>query len=549
MPILTFSFDNTYARELNGFYSEWQPEVAPQPSLLYFNRELALELGAQLHSDAPADLAQVFSGNALPAGAAPLAQAYAGHQFGGFSPQLGDGRALLLGEVVDAQGLRRDIAFKGSGRTPFSRGGDGKAAVGPMLREVIIGEAMHGLGIPSTRALAVVATGTPVFREMPLPGAVLTRVAQSHLRVGTFEFFAARQLTDETRRLADYAIARHGSAPQLEEFAGLADVSENVAGGDAQRYLAFFKGVAQRQAQLIAQWMQVGFIHGVMNTDNMTISGETIDYGPCAFMENYDPLTVFSSIDQHGRYAYGNQPAIAQWNLARLAETLLPLMGENEDQALADLGSALDQFLSDYDAAWLVGMRKKMGLRDLSSNLQLSASGEAGPGGIAGCSERADVELIQAWLDVLQTGGADFTLAWRYLADAAEGQTERLRSLFVEQAPLEAWLEKWAQRCAQEDAVLGGAQSQNEPAEQTEQPEAAGQARAERMRSVNPWLIARNHQVEAALAAASERADLAPLNRLLAALKDPFTENAEFADLARPAPKAEAACYKTYCGT
>ena len=532
MPTLTFSFDNTYARELNGFYSEWQPEAAPQPSLLYFNRELALELGAQLHSEAPDDLAQVFSGNALPAGAAPLAQAYAGHQFGGFSPQLGDGRALLLGEVVDKQGQRRDIAFKGSGRTPFSRGGDGKAAVGPMLREVIVGEAMTGLGIPSTRALAVVATGAPVFRETPLPGAVLTRVAQSHLRVGTFEFFAARRLTDETRRLADYALARHGAAA-----VSAADVSSSVVADGDSPYLAFFKGVAQRQAQLIAQWMQVGFIHGVMNTDNMTISGETIDYGPCAFMENYDPLTVFSSIDQHGRYAYGNQPAIAQWNLARLAETLLPLMGD-EDQALADLGAVLDKFLSDYDAAWLAGMRKKAGLRAFAESAAGARAGEGGDG-----SERADVELIQAWLDVLQTGGADFTLAWRYLADAAEGQTERLRSLFVEQAPLEAWLEKWAQRCAQEDAALSG------QVEHAEQPEAAGQARAERMRQVNPWLIARNHQVEAALAAASERADLAPLNRLLAALKAPFTENAEFVDLARPAPKAEAACYKTYCGT
>ena len=514
MPTLTFFFDNTYARELNGFYSEWQPEAVPAPSLLYFNRELALALGAQLHSDAPDDLAQVFSGNAVPDGAMPLAQAYAGHQFGGFSPQLGDGRALLLGEVLDVEGRRRDIAFKGSGRTPFSRGGDGKAAVGPMLREVIIGEAMHGLGIPSTRALAVVATGAPVFRETPLPGAVLTRVAQSHLRVGTFEFFAARRLTEEVKRLADYAIARHDAG----------------AMSDDQPYLAFFKGVAARQAALIAQWMQVGFIHGVMNTDNMSISGETIDYGPCAFMESYDPLTVFSSIDQHGRYAYGNQPAIAQWNLARLAETLLPLMAD-EDQALADLGAALDTFLSDYDAAWLAGMRKKAGLCE-----------------VAGVSDRADVELIQTWLDLLQTGGADFTLAWRYLADAAEGKTERLRSLFVEQAPLEHWLAGWAQRCAEEDAAVGVAVFGGD-AENAAQLAQAGQARAQRMRGVNPWLIARNHQVEAALVAASERGDLAPLNRLLTALKAPFTENAEFDDLARPAAKAVAACYKTFCGT
>jgi uncharacterized protein YdiU (UPF0061 family) len=297
----------------------WRPEAAPAPKSLFFNEPLAQELGldvAGLSGDAGAAL---FAGNTLPEGAEPIAQAYAGHQFGGFSPQLGDGRAVLLGEVIDRQGRRRDIAFKGSGRTPFSRGGDGKAAVGPMLREVLIGEAMHALGIPTTRALAVVATGQPVMRETVLPGAVLTRVAASHIRVGTFQFFAARGDLDRVRQLAEYTIARHD--PDLV--------------GTPERFLGLLEHVAERQAALIAQWINVGFIHGVMNTDNMTISGETIDYGPCAFVEAYDPAAVFSSIDTQGRYAFGNQPGIARWNLVRFAETLLPLLSEDEAEATA----------------------------------------------------------------------------------------------------------------------------------------------------------------------------------------------------------------------
>ncbi|MDB5897394.1 MAG: hypothetical protein JWP41_996, partial [Ramlibacter sp.] len=304
-----FRFDNTFARELPGFYREWKPAEPRSPELLFLNRPLAEELG--LDPDLLGQqAAAIVAGRVLPEGAEPLAQAYAGHQFGGFSPQLGDGRALLLGEVVDRNGQRRDIALKGSGRTPFSRGGDGKAAVGPMLREVLIGEAMHALGIPTTRALAVASTGDEVVRETILPGAVLARVAASHLRVGTFQFYSARQEIDKLRQLAEYTIARHD--PDLT--------------GQPERYLDLLRRVAQRQATLLAQWMNVGFIHGVMNTDNMTISGETIDYGPCAFMEAYDPQAVFSSIDRNGRYAYRNQPLIAQWNLARLAEALLPLM-------------------------------------------------------------------------------------------------------------------------------------------------------------------------------------------------------------------------------
>ncbi|MBY0234451.1 MAG: YdiU family protein, partial [Burkholderiaceae bacterium] len=300
----TIAFDNSYARELEGLYAHVQASRVPAPRLLRFNQALAAELGLDLEGFDPATLAALFAGMEVPVGATPLAQAYAGHQFGGFSPQLGDGRALLLGEVIDVQGRRRDIALKGSGRTPFSRGGDGKAAVGPVLREYLVGEAMHALGVPTTRALAAVSTGEQVQREGLLPGAVLTRVAASHVRVGTFQYFAAHGEIDKLRRLADYVIARHD--PQLL--------------GSAEPYLGLLQAVAERQAALIARWMHLGFIHGVMNTDNMNISGETIDYGPCAFMEAYDPDAVFSSIDRQGRYTYSNQPQIARWNLARLAE-------------------------------------------------------------------------------------------------------------------------------------------------------------------------------------------------------------------------------------
>ena len=333
-----FRFDNSYARELPGLAVPWHAANVPAPSMLYFNRALAQELGLDADALDGERGAAIFSGNEAPEGATPIAQAYAGHQFGGFSPSLGDGRALLLGEVVDRHGRRRDIAFKGSGRTPFSRGGDGKAAVGPVLREAIIGEAMHALGIPTTRALAAVATGEPVFREDTLPGAVLTRVASSHLRVGTFQYFAARGQLDELRQLADYAIRRHDPA--------LADHPE--------RYLELLRAVAERQAALIARWMHVGFIHGVMNTDNMTISGETIDYGPCAFMEAYDPAAVFSSIDTQGRYAYANQPLIARWNLARLAEALLPLMDPDEpERAVPGALEVIDGFPALYERHWM----------------------------------------------------------------------------------------------------------------------------------------------------------------------------------------------------
>jgi serine/tyrosine/threonine adenylyltransferase len=510
--LAAFRFDNSFARELEGFYTPWRPVAAPSPRLLFLNRSLADDLGLDVASPADAALAAMFTGNALPVGAEPLAQAYAGHQFGGFSPQLGDGRALLLGEVIDRQGRRRDIAFKGSGRTPFARGGDGKAAVGPMLREVLIGEAMHALGIPTTRALAVAATGEPVYREQALPGAVLTRVAASHLRVGTFEFYAARGDMERVRKLAEYTIARHDPA----------------LAATPQPFLALLHAVAERQAALIAQWMNVGFIHGVMNTDNMTISGETIDFGPCAFMEAYDPDTVFSSIDGHGRYAFGNQPDIAGWNLARLAETLLPLLSDDSERAVALATEVLVAFPAQYRRHLLRGQRAKLGLR----------RGDPDDDG-------ADAALAEDWLGLLHAGRVDFTLGWRRLADAAAGDEAPLRALFSNaggdagglgaEAP-DAWLSRWRARCASEDHGV-------------QDLAIARIDRARMMRGANPMVIARNHRVEEALAAASDEGDLQPFERLLDALRRPYGDAPELAAYAEPAPAAVTARYRTFCGT
>ena len=502
--VAPFRFDNSFARDLQGFYVRQRPEVVRAPRLLFLNDSLAEELGLDLASlDAHARSA-VFAGNTLPDGAEPLAQAYAGHQFGGFSPRLGDGRALLLGEVIDRQGRRRDIAFKGSGRTPFARGGDGKAAVGPMLREVLVGEAMHALGIPTTRALAVAATGEPVYREHALPGAVLTRVAASHIRVGTFEFHASRGDVERVRKLAEYSIARHDSALVAAE----------------QPFLALLQTVAGRQAALVAQWMNVGFIHGVMNTDNMAISGETIDYGPCAFMEAYDPAAVFSSIDRRGRYAFGNQPDIACWNLARLADTLLPLLSDDPERAVAMATEVIVAFPAQYRRHLLRGQRAKLGLR----------RGEPD-------DDRADAALAEDWLTLLHAEQVDFTLGWRRLADAATGDDAPLRTLFAGTSAPNAWLVRWRARCASEDhnAENGSAM--------------AGIERAGAMRSVNPGVIPRNHRVEEALAAASDDGDLAPFERLLNALRQPYDEAVELAPYTEPAPAEVTACYRTFCGT
>ncbi len=506
-PVATipaFHFDNSFARELPGFFVARRPAIVPAPRLLYFNRTLADELALDLGSLDDQAKAAVFAGNVVPEGAEPLAQAYAGHQFGGFSPQLGDGRALLLGEVIDRHGHRRDIAFKGSGRTPFARGGDGKAAVGPMLREVLVSESMHALGIPTTRALAVAATGEDVYRERVLPGAVLTRVAASHIRVGTFQFFAARGDVESVRKLAAYTIWRHDPA--------LADADEP--------FLELLRNVAERQAALIAQWMNVGFIHGVMNTDNMAISGETIDYGPCAFMEAYDPAAVFSSIDLHGRYAFANQPNIAGWNLARFAEALLPVLSEDPERAIASATDVLAAFPERYRRHLLRGQRMKLGLR----------RGDAG-------DDSSDAALVDDWLALLHGASVDFTLAWRRLADAAAGDEAPLRALFADPRTLDSWLARWRERCAAEDG------------DATIESTTSGLARAETMRTVNPIIIARNHRVEEALAAASDDADLGPFERLLEAISSPYRETSAVATYAEPAPAAVTACYRTFCGT
>jgi serine/tyrosine/threonine adenylyltransferase len=486
-------FDNTYISQLPGFSLPCQPAAAPEPQLLFFNEALATELRMEWQGRPAGELASIFVGNQLPPGAEPVAQAYAGHQFGHFVPQLGDGRALLLGEVLDQHGQRRDIALKGSGRTPFSRGGDGKAAIGPMLREVIIGEALHALGLPTTRALAVVATGEPVYREIPLPGAVLTRVASSHIRVGTFEFFAARGEVQRVKQLADYTIARH--YPEL--------------GGSEDIYRTFLTALARRQAELIAQWMGIGFIHGVMNTDNMALSGESIDFGPCAFLESYHPMTVFSSIDRQGRYAFARQPAIARWNLARFGEAILPLLHEEPEAAATIVNEVLEEFSQHYQAAWLGVLRRKLGLAEASNN------------------PNKDAELAQAWLQLLQDSEADYTLSWRALSDAADGNEAPLRALISKTEALNAWLTQWRARLATE---------------------APRDERAAAMRRANPWLVARNHRVEEALSAATA-GRMQPLERLLMALRDPFTETPEYSELAEPAPAAITASYRTFCGT
>ncbi|WP_339758974.1 protein adenylyltransferase SelO family protein [uncultured Hoeflea sp.] len=492
MSTAGFQFDNSYARELEGFYVPWKGAEVPAPRMIRFNTPLADELGldgAALDSDAGA---VIFAGHKAPDGAEPLAMAYAGHQFGGFSPQLGDGRALLLGEVIDINGKRRDLHLKGSGRTPFSRGGDGKAVLGPVLREYIIGEAMHALGVPTTRALAAVATGEQIMRQDgPEPGAVLARVASSHLRVGTFQFFAARGEVERLRQLADYAIARH--YPELS--------------GQPDRYLGLLKVVRDRQAALIAKWMLVGFVHGVMNTDNMTISGETIDYGPCAFIDGYDPATVFSSIDRHGRYAYGNQPKIAQWNLARLAETLLDLINpDDSDDAVRQAGEVVNGFPLAYERAWLSGMRAKLGLVD---------------------EEAGDMDLATGLLAVLETQNADYTRVFRSLSVAASGDTTASRSLFENPAGFDVWLPLWQARLQRDTA--------------------AAEARAAHMNRVNPVYVPRNHMVEAALSSAT-KGDLDSFERLLGVLEDPFTERPGLEVFALGAP-SDFGPYTTYCGT
>jgi len=484
-----FDFDNSYARDLAGFYAEWQGAVAPAPEVMLVNADLATSLG--LDADALRSSAEALSGSKAPEGATPLAMAYAGHQFGGFSPQLGDGRALLLGEIRDKDGNRFDLHLKGSGRTPFSRGGDGKAVLGPVLREYLMGEAMHALGIPTTRALAAVTTGENVFREGPKKGAVLARIAASHLRVGTFQFFAARNEWDKVRQLANYAIARHD--PDLAE----AD----------DKYLTFLTRVADRQAALVASWLHVGFVHGVMNTDNVTISGETIDYGPCAFVDAYDPQAVFSSIDRGGRYAFGNQPVIAQWNLARLAETLLPLIDpEDDDNAIRLATTVIEGFIGRYTEIWLDGMRAKIGLAS---------------------AEKGDADLINDLFTAMEGQEVDYTRFFRALAQAALAHPAPVTDMFKDKSAISAWLAAWAERLMRDP---------QDPAE-----------RATAMNKTNPIYIPRNHLVEEALTAA-ETGDMAPFNALLEVLSDPCTKRDGLDKYALPAP-SEFGPFKTFCGT
>jgi len=484
------TLEDTFVRDLTGLYEPWHAAPAPAPSLVVLNDDLAAELGIDPGRLAGPEGVGFLAGTDLPESAVPVAQAYAGHQFGGYNPRLGDGRALLLGEVLDVNGRRRDIHLKGSGPTPFSRGGDGLAALGPMLREYLVAEAVHALGIPTTRALAVVATGGKVARETMEPGAVLVRVAASHLRVGTFQYAAANGGPDLVRRLADHAIARH--QPEALEA--------------ANPYLAFLEGVIERQADLVARWMLVGFIHGVMNTDNTTISGVTIDYGPCAFMDAYDPATVFSSIDHGGRYAYGNQPAIAQWNLARFAETLLPLLAEDEDEAVAVATEVLHSFPDRYGRHLTDGYRAKLGL--------------------AGADD-GDEALIEDLLELLHVQQVDFTSFFRSLSAASLPVGGPARGLFAAPEAFVAWSARWETRLASDGRALADV--------------------AEAMRQVNPVYIPRNHLVEEALAAAYED-DLEPFRRLVEVLARPFDEQPGLERYAEPAP-ADFGRYRTFCGT
>jgi len=499
---MKLGLQSSYARDLPGASVAWKPATVPDPRLLFWNDELAEGLGRGWNDLDEDRRTAIFSGNLVPDEAEPVAQGYAGHQFGNFSRQLGDGRALLLGEVVDADGRRFDIAFKGSGPTPFSRGGDGKAAVGPMLREVVVGEAMHALGIPTTRALAVVATGEEIHRETPLPGAILTRVAASHIRVGTFEFFASRGDVATLRALAEYAIARHD--PDLA--------------GRSDRYAEFLRAVARRQAALVASWMHVGFIHGVMNTDNVAVSGETIDFGPCAFLEDYSPRTVFSSIDAAGRYAYGNQPRIAHWNLARLCEAFLALLADDKTVAVAVATGIVEEFPVLIAERLLAGWRDKLGIRPPD-----------------GPDDQSDAELVDAWLDLLRAGKIDFTNANRALGGAAVGEEEALRTLFTDAASLDSWLARWRARLERDDAGQDATVAASE--------------RAARMDAVNPVFIARNHLVEEVLAAASDFGNLAPLHALLEVVRHPFAPLPGRERYAQPAPREVTAGYQTFCGT
>jgi uncharacterized protein YdiU (UPF0061 family) len=488
-----FAFDNSYARLPDRFFARLAPTPVPAPRLTQLNENLARELGLDPQALATQAGAEIFAGNRLPPGADPLAMAYAGHQFGNFVPQLGDGRAILLGEVIDRNGRRRDIQLKGSGPTPFSRRGDGRAALGPVLREYIVSEAMAALGIPATRALAAVTTGETIWRDAEVPGAILTRVASSHVRTGTFQYFAARGDLAAVRQLADHVIAR------LYPNAMVA----------ANPYRAFLDAAISRQAELVAKWLLVGFIHGVMNTDNMSVAGETIDFGPCAFLDAYHPETVFSSIDEMGRYAYANQPGIARWNLARLAETLLPLLAEDETAALASGQEAIGAFAAQFEALYGTGLCAKIGLFQATAD---------------------DLALARDLLAHMDAAGADYTLTFRLLCDAsADPQTDgAVRKQFSDPESYDAWAAQWRQKLAQQSETL--------------------EQRRAKMRAANPTFIPRNHRVEEAIVAAVNNDDFAPFRTLLTVLAKPYDDQPAFQHYADP-PRPDQLVERTFCGT
>ncbi|OZM56930.1 hypothetical protein CIB95_09170 [Lottiidibacillus patelloidae] len=480
-----WKFDNSYARLPQSFFSKISVNPVASPSLVILNKTLATSLGLNVDYLQSKEAVEVLAGNKVPQGGAALAQAYAGHQFGHIN-MLGDGRALLLGEQVTPAGNRVDIQLKGSGRTPYSRGGDGRATLGPMLREYIISEAMHGLGIPTTRSLAVVTTGEEVIREKVLPGAILTRVAASHIRVGTFQYARGIGKIEELKILAEYTIKRH--YPTIED-------EENP-------YLSLLQEVIKRQAQLIAKWQLVGFIHGVMNTDNMTISGETIDYGPCAFMDTYDPATVFSSIDREGRYSYKNQPYIGGWNLARFAETLLPLLHEDEDEAIKLAQEAISNFTTLYHMNWQKGMREKLGLFN---------------------EEIEDEALIDQLLGMMEKYHADYTNTFVALTlDKVKGTDMFASEAFI------SWNKRWQERLERQEETIEDAK--------------------ELMKKSNPVVIPRNHKVEEALEAAVENRDYSVIENLLKVLVNPYEYTLEREDYCKPADPS-AGNYQTYCGT
>ncbi|MCP3466153.1 MULTISPECIES: YdiU family protein [unclassified Bradyrhizobium] len=488
-----FPFQNSYSALPDTFFARVAPTPVAAPRLIKLNRPLAVHLGLDPDLLETPEGAEILAGKTVPAGADPIAMAYAGHQFGQFVPQLGDGRAILLGEVIDKDGVRRDIQLKGSGPTPFSRRGDGRAALGPVLREYVVSEAMYALGIPTTRSLAAVVTGEHVIRETALPGAVLTRVAASHIRVGTFQYFAVRRDTDAIRRLADHVIARH--YPELS--------------GAERPYHALLAGVVARQADLVARWLLVGFIHGVMNTDNTSISGETIDYGPCAFMDSYDPAQVFSSIDEMGRYAYANQPRIGLWNLTRLAECLLPLFSDDQEKAIEQAQEILGAFPDAFTRAYQAGLRMKVGL----------------------FTERdGDEALIQDLLDAMAKNAADFTLTFRKLGDAARDAAadEHVRAQFIDPAAFDEWAKRWRERIAAE-------------------PQSASERQAA-MHAVNPAFIPRNHRVEAVIRAAVDNDDYAPFEELVKVLAKPYDDQPEYAAYQDP-PLPDQRVLRTFCGT